>query len=116
MYGKFSGGSVRALPYKSAKSALEERLFLGLCVLSRFSCVQLSVAPRTIVLQAPLSMEFSRQEYWSGLPCLPPGDLSDLGMESASLTSPALAGRFLYHSCHLGSPIPGPSYNNLKQS
>ena len=39
-------------------------------------------------------MEFSRQEYWSGLPCPPPGDLPDAGIEPASLTSPALAGRF----------------------
>ena len=36
-------------------------------------------------------MEFSRQEYWSGLPCPPPGDLSDPGIEPGSLTSPALA-------------------------
>ena len=44
--------------------------------------------------QAPLSMGFSRQEYWSGLPCPPPGDLPDTGIESVSLTSPASAGRF----------------------
>ena len=44
--------------------------------------------------QAPLSMEFSRQEYWSGLPFLPSGDLPGLGMEPASLGSLALAGRF----------------------
>ena len=40
--------------------------------------------------QAPLSMGFSRQEYWSGLPCPPPGDLPDPGIEPASLASPAL--------------------------
>ena len=45
--------------------------------------------------QTPLSTGFSRQEYWSGLPCLPPGDLSDPQIELASLTSPALAGGFL---------------------
>ena len=44
--------------------------------------------------QAPLSMGFSRQEYWSGLPCLPPGGLPDPGIEPASFTSLALAGRF----------------------
>ena len=44
--------------------------------------------------QAPLSMGFSRQEYWSGVPCPPPGELPDPGMETASLTSPELAGRF----------------------
>ena len=39
-------------------------------------------------------MEFSRQEYWSGLPCPPPGDLPDPGIEPTSLVSPVLAGRF----------------------
>ena len=48
----------------------------------------------TVALQAPLSMGFSRQEYWSGLPCSPPGDLPDPRMESVFLISPALAGRF----------------------
>ena len=40
------------------------------------------------------SMGFSRQEYWSGFPCLPPGDLPDPGIEPRSLMSPVLAGRF----------------------
>ena len=48
----------------------------------------------TVAHQAPPSMEFSRQEYWSKLPCPPPGDLPDPRMEPMSLTSPALAGRF----------------------
>ena len=64
------------------------------CVLSRFSHVQLFVTPWTIAHQAPLSMGFSRQEYWSGLPCPPPGDLPDSGKEPTSLMSPALAGGF----------------------
>ena len=46
------------------------------------------------VLWSPLSMGFSRQEYWSGLPCPPPGDLPHPGIKPASLTSPALAGGF----------------------
>ena len=50
-----------------------------------------SVTPWTVVHQAPLSMEFSRQEHWSGLPYLPPGDLPNAGIEPVSL---ALAGRF----------------------
>ena len=50
--------------------------------------------PMTVAHQAPLSMEFSWQEYWSGVPFLPPGDLSDPGIESPFLTSPTLAGRF----------------------
>ena len=37
-----------------------------------------------VALQAPLSMGFSRQQYWSGLPCLPPGDIPDPGIEPAS--------------------------------
>ena len=40
-----------------------------------------SVTPWTVAHQAPLSMEFSRQEYWSGLPCPPPGDLPDPGIK-----------------------------------
>ena len=63
-------------------------------VLRRFSCVRLFETPWTVAHQAPLSMGFSRQEYWSGLPCPPPGDLPDPGIKPASLTSPALAGRF----------------------
>ena len=43
--------------------------------------------------QAPLSMGFSRQEYWSGLPFPPPGDLPNTGIKPASLMSPALADR-----------------------
>ena len=53
--------------------------------------------------QAPLSVGLPRQEYWSGLPCSPPGDLSDLGIEPTSLKSPALAGGF-FTTQHRGSP------------
>ena len=63
-------------------------------MLSRFSHVQLFVTLWTLACQVPLSMGFSRQEYWSGLPCPPPGDLPDPGIELESLTSPALAGGF----------------------
>ena len=59
---------------------------------SRFSRVRLFATPWTVAHQAPLSMRFSRQEYWSGLPCPPPRDLPDPGMGPASLTSAALAG------------------------
>ena len=52
----------------------------------------LTVASWTLAHQAPLSMELSRQEFWSGLPFPTPGDLPDPGMESSSLVSPALAG------------------------
>ena len=63
-------------------------------MLSLFSRVRLCATLWTVAHQAPLSMGFSRQEYWSGLPCPPPGDLPDPGIEPASLTSSALAGRF----------------------
>ena len=53
-----------------------------------------SAIPWTVAHQAPLSLEFSRQEYWSGLPFPPPGDLPDPGIELESLMSSALAGRF----------------------
>ena len=62
-------------------------------MLSR-SVVSDSVIPWTVAHQAPLSLGFPRQEYWSGLPCPPPGDLPDPGMEPSSHTSPALAGGF----------------------
>ena len=52
--------------------------------LSHFSHVQLFVTPWPVARQAPLSMGFSRQEYWSGLPRLPPGDLPDPGIEPRS--------------------------------
>ena len=45
----------------------------GECTMESLSCVHLFVTPRTVACQAPLSMEFSRQEYWSGLPCPSPG-------------------------------------------
>ena len=55
--------------------------------------------------KAPLSMGFSRQEYWSGLPFLTPEDFLDSGLELMSVVSPSLAGRFFYHQYHLGSLI-----------
>ena len=64
------------------------------CMLSLFSRVQLFVMPWTAIRQAPLSMGFSRQEYWIGLPCSPPGVLLDPGIKPESLMSPALADRF----------------------
>ena len=60
------------------------------------SCLTLATL-WTVACQAPLSMEFSRQEYWNGLPCPPPGDLPDPGIKPVSLTSPALAGGFFNH-------------------
>ena len=50
--------------------------------------------PWTVARQASLSMGFSRQEYWSGLPCTPPGDIPDPKIELTSARSPVLASRF----------------------
>ena len=52
----------------------------------------------TVAHQAPLSIGFSRQEYWRGLPCRPPGDLPNPGIEPTSLISPELAGGFFTSS------------------
>ena len=64
--------------------------YLRECMLSRPT----SATPGTVAHQAPLSMRFSRQEYWSGLPFPLPGDLHDPRLEPSSLAYPALAGRF----------------------
>ena len=60
------------------------------CMFSHFSHVWLFAASWTVAHQAPLSIGFSRQEYWSGLPRPPPRDLPDPGIEPTSLASPAL--------------------------
>ena len=54
-------------------------------VLHRFSPVRLFATLSTVACQVPLSMGFSKQEYWSRLPCLPPGDLPDLGLNLSLL-------------------------------
>ena len=61
-------------------------------------------SPLVVAHQAPLSMGFSRQEYWSGLPCLPPGDLPGPGIEPAS---PFIGRRILSLLSHRGSPLMG---------
>ena len=64
------------------------------CTLSCFSRVWLFVTLWTVAHQAPLSLQFSRQEYWSGLTCPSLGDLLNPGIKPASLESSALASRF----------------------
>ena len=84
---------------------LREALSLGLLSILIGGCVlpvywvpsavsKLLVTLWTVALQAPLSMGFSRQEYWSGLPCPDPGYFPNPGVEPESLTSPPLAGGF----------------------
>ena len=74
---------------------IERLIFSCACMLSPLSHFRLFATPQSIDHQAPLSMGFSRQELWSGLPFPPTGDLLDPGIEPQSLTSPALAGRFI---------------------
>ena len=104
---------------------------MGLCsvfveLIFLLSCVSRSVisdsfeSSWTVANQAPLSMGFSGQEYWSGLPCPPPWDLPDPGFEPVSLMPLALADFFFfYHLFHLGSPCKTINSHNkkvLKQS
>ena len=81
-----------------------------------FSCSVMSnsLQPHRLAHQAPLSIGFSRREYWSGLSVPSPGDLPYLGIEPASLAlhwqeSACIGKQFLYHPRHLGSPIYTPN-------
>ena len=75
------------------------------CVLSCFSRVQLFETPGTVDPKAPLSMGFSRQESWRGLPYPHPRDLPIPGIEPASLMSSALAGKFFTTSATWEAPL-----------
>ena len=98
-------------PLQSWKESVRPLFWVSLCsacVFSRFSCVQLLVILWTVICQPPLSTGFPRQEYWSRLPRLPPGDLPDAGIELTALASPALAGGFFTTSTTwevLGLPV-----------
>ena len=70
-----------------SENSLKLSLLFSVTELCRFF-----VSPQTVALQAFLSMEFSTQEYWNGLPFPSPGDLLDPGIEPAS---PALTGKFV---------------------
>ena len=74
---------------------------LFVCVLSHFSHAWLLATLWSVAHQAPLTMRFSSQEYWSGLPCLSPGDHPNPGIEPMS---PASTNGF-FTQCHLGSPL-----------
>ena len=76
---------------KWSKESLQQ-IVLDVDMLGGFSSVQLFVTLWTVARQAPLSMRFSRQEYWNGLPWPPPGDLPNPGIKT--LMSPGLAGDF----------------------
>ena len=80
--GQKDQGTLEGFRHSSFQTAVA--LGLCICVLSHFSLVQLFATLWTVVPQDPLSMGFSRQEHWSGLPCPSPGDLPDPGIEPTS--------------------------------
>ena len=84
-----------------------EGKYVGMRVCAQsLCCVQLLVTLWTVACQPPLFMRFSRQEYWSGLPCpYSPGDIPDPEIELESLSSPALAGGFFTTSATWEAPV-----------
>ena len=78
VYSFINTTTVKEVPFQTSSKMLR-------CMLT-LSCVRFFLTPGTIIHQVPLSMEFSRQEYWSRLPCPPAGDLPDPGIKP---TSPA---------------------------
>ena len=86
--------SISCFGINSVNSYMVVLKMLLCAVLSHLSHVRLFETLWTIAHEAPLSMRFSRKEYWSGLPCPPPRDLPNPGIKPASLMSPALAGGF----------------------
>ena len=74
-------------------------------MLSHFSRVQLFATPWTVACQVPLSIRFSRQEYWTGLPFPPPGDLPNPGIEPTSVTSTCIDRKIFYPYYHQGNQI-----------
>ena len=82
-----------------------------------FSHIRLFAIPWTVARQSPLPMGFSRQEHWSGLPFPSPGDFPNLGMETLSLRSPALAGGLFTASATWEAPcIHSPRYHVCQQT
>ena len=92
-----------ALSVRSFCSALPIVSAFLMCMLSCFSCVRLFATLWTVVHQSPLSMGFSRHEYWTGLPCPLPGDLPEPGIKPIS---PALAGGFFATSATWEACLP----------
>ena len=110
-HGQETGTAHSRVPgFCDAHRAREDYILQVLCqrhrvavsMLGRFSHIRLFAIPWIVARQVLLSMGFSRQEHWGGLPCSPPGDLPDPGIEPVSLTSPALAGEFFTTSATKG--------------
>ena len=100
---RFLGAHVSYIKCLSTVSLHTHGFCFQACMLSRFSHVWIFATPWTVARQAPLSMGFSRQVYWNGLPCPPPRDLPDPGIKPASLMSPAMAGGFFTTSFTWGA-------------
>ena len=83
-------------------------------MLTHLSHIRLSVISWTVARQAPLSMGFSRQEYWSGLPCPPPGDLPNPGIEPVSLNVSCIAGGFFATTATWGAHANNKHIQNIK--
>ena len=86
--------------YCQREKAIERAIANSVC-LSHICSVRLFVNPWTAACQGPLSMGFSRKEYWSGLPCTPPGDLPNPGIKRGSL---AMQADFFYQLSYQESP------------
>ena len=95
--------------YRSAVVKVSAYFLLTSIFHSSLSIIFFTVQLSNLIIHLKLictyytSLGFSRQDYWSGLPCLPPGDLPDSGIKPVSLTSPALAGGFFTTSTTWGS-------------
>jgi len=79
------------------------------CMLSHFCCFQLCVTLCIIACQVPLSMGFSRKQYWSALPCSPPGNLPDPRIGPAYLAWQAFSLLLSHHGSPLSNPLVSPS-------
>ena len=101
-FGKEHIPGVRRIWFHPHRSSRPSSLTLAGVHVGVLSYVRLFATPQTVAHQAPLSMEFSRQQYWSGLPFPPPGDLPDPGIKLVCPPSPALPVVFLLLH-HLGS-------------
>ena len=113
----FSGTTFQMHQFFRAQPSLWSNSHICTCihasVLSHFSCVQLFVTLWTVVHEALLSMRFSRQECWSGLPCSPPCDIPDTGIECVSPVILALqADSYQVNYSHQGSPIVSDYWKN----
>ena len=98
------GGPSSLLGLLNPKACLFQKHLYRHVPAQSFNSVQLFANPQTVAHQDPLSKEFSRQEYWSGLPCRPPpGDLPHPEIEPVSLESSALVSRFFTTSATWGA-------------